>query len=362
MKATHGAFLLANLFYLAVVHARVWTLGPTPADQALFSNADALPVPAARAVVLMRQLFGDFEAGYLFLNLLLLYAILVVAYALINATVRGPIWLGSFGIAILMANPMKNDAVLMLTGIQHLLPALLALFSLLAFHCAIVLKRKTVWYALSLLSFLLVAPFFPAYAGLFCAYPLLLLTLPGDSARPWWRVLPYAGIGLPLAIAGLLRSGIPAAVLDQFFTPLFLLVYPIGLLPETVARFHESPIHYAAALGMGIAITIIIGFKLRQSAFWLGIALAATFRLFSVGYSVDPISGEGGGVLIVPLLGASIALAALAKGMMGHPKWVRPVVGLTTTLCILYFALEWRSIAQWNDTAAPVANSPARPG
>ena len=62
---------------------------------------------------------------------------------------------------------------------------------------------------------------------------------------------------------------------------------------------------------------------------------------------MDLVQGTGGGTLIVPIALIAVAFSALCYRVIQHPKWVRPVVSLTTLLCLFFFILQAQANLAW---------------
>ncbi|HEX73085.1 MAG TPA: hypothetical protein ENN65_07195, partial [Candidatus Hydrogenedentes bacterium] len=136
-------FLGMMLVYCAIVYAWMPQLHPLGRDYAAMASSESLPWLARTLFAWELHRFGAWPYGYFLANMLLLYACMVTIFFYTRLAVRGLWWLGSLSAVLLMANPLKSEAVLHLSGVQDLLPAWLALLALL-FH-ALHLRHRQWW-------------------------------------------------------------------------------------------------------------------------------------------------------------------------------------------------------------------------
>ncbi len=348
-------FLSMMLVYCALVYAWMPQLHPLDRDYAAMASPESLPWLARTVFAWELHRFGAWPYGYFLVNMLLLYACMVTVFFYTRLAVRGLWWLGSLSAVLLMANPLKSEAVLNLSGVQDLLPAWLALLALL-FH-ALHLRCRGWWtfpwalgmFALAVLPFRMNQALFPVVA---CTE--LVLAEKGTRFRIPVRLMPFliitfAAIGTHGIAwrAGLFAT--PASLL-----PLWLVFYPIGLLPETAAWLHQFPA-LAALSGVGIVLMILGVYRISRNAAMLALALGAcAWCAWQSTVSVDLVQMSGGGGMIVPMALMSMAFAAICGQIQRHPKWHRPIVFLTTLLCAVFFVLQARSNLAWTQAGAQV--------
>ncbi len=340
--------LVAMAMYLCVVF--VWGLRVYPLGRdfsRLAKAGEGLPFLVGRLLAWEVAVFDTNVVGYHVVNLALLYACMVCLYYLVWLTVKGPPWLGSLAATLFMANPVHSEAVLNLSGVVDLLPCLFALAALLfyAWHAA----GPRPWKLLVGLALLGVASVpHQVNAALVVVVILYEFVVVPPGARRYSRLAAFGLVGfLGFCIhAGTLfeRGFSPA----HMFGPLYFIVYPIGFLPETARAFHERP--WLGWVGAA-AVLLVVGLihrKARRKAILFGLSGMAAVCLFQGGRFVDPVHLVGGGRLLLPNALFNVAFVALCLRMMEHPKWRKPLVTGTTMLCVVFFALEIRSIRAWN--------------
>lgn len=333
-------FLAMNFIYLAGVYA--WTLHfyPLGRDFAALARPDVLPWGVRTLFAWEMTSFGPWLPGYHLVNLALLYGCMIALFFLTRLATQGPWWLGSLAAVLFMANPLKSEAVLNLSGVEELLPAFLALVALWSYAaCA---RKPAAWrHAAALAMFAAATLPFRSNAGLAAAMLLYEFLIPmEEKAGRWLRVFAVVALGAVAGVAHGVFSPIQSLDPSGMFAPLCLIFYPIGLLPETAARFHESPwLGWATAL-VTIAIFAQIVRKSQSRAFAFGLLGAAAMRLFQGKAFVDPVHMLGGGSMLVPIALCGVAAGALSQRIQAHPKWARPIVVITTVLCLVFFLLQ----------------------
>lgn len=348
-KKAPGAryFLIANALYLIVVQGLSLTIQPVGRDFAAFAGTHE--APGSGMLQILYQALGTQVALYHTLNLALLYGCMVCVFFLTRMLVQGPWWLSSLSAALLMANPIKSEAVYYTSGILDLAPAFLTLVVLTAY----VHHGRTgskVAYISALVIWAFSALVFPQTWGLALVLFLVEVFRLANDNRRIGIVLPFM---LPLVPAFLLlnppHGWLPHSFLD-WLTPLYLILFPVGFLPETEVLFLEQA-HWwwLAALFMG-GLAGWICWGARSKALLFGLVAAVAFRLFPH-QPFDLVHMAGGGQMIVPTALLTIALSALCWRMVQHKKWVRPVVFVTTMLCVLFFALQLRELFAWRHAA-----------
>lgn len=347
-------FLAANLLYLILVY--VWGLGvhPMGRDYAILADLSVVAWPVRALLFIERGLFGGFAAGYHVVNLALFYGCLAALMHFTRYAVRGPVWLGSLAAALLMAQPVKTEAVLGVTGAVDLVPALFALLALSAYarHAERPSPRR---YGMALAWFALAVQPFPGNCGVLLVLVLFegLIVTPGR--RTWARLTPFA---LITALCLALADGGPLRDLPNFrsaMTPLYFTFYPIGFLPRTAWYLIEHLLAWWAGLAAVLICACWIGKRAAHPAFTLGVAGLILFRLCQGRHSVDLTQMIGGGGLIVPIALFNVAFAAVCARILKHPKWPQIIVHGTTVLCLVLFAYQVRVNFHWRATGREVA-------
>ncbi|HUW63043.1 MAG TPA: L,D-transpeptidase [Candidatus Bathyarchaeia archaeon] len=361
-----GVDAAAMLIYLLIVYAWSLSLHPLGRDYAALADAASLPPVAGRLFAWEMSAFGGSPYGYHAVNLVLLYGCMVALYRFVRLTIPGPFWLGTLAAALFMANPVHSEAVLNLAGVGDLAPAFFALAALAAYaeHRA---NPKRWTGPLAAVAFALaVLPY--RQNVMLMIVPALYVWLKSREPQPARCADSVAcpicsTLLVPLAVVTTasmsLHSGLfalenlnPA----RMFGPLYLIFYPIGLLPETAYTFHRNPwLGWVAALAVLIFIALIYR-KARRPAILFGLASMAGMRLFQGGGFIDPVHMIGGGSLLVPNGLFNVALVALFYRIAEHPKWRRPVIMTTTLLAVVFFAMQIVFIAHWREAAQVVRN------
>ena len=337
----------AMFVYLWMVY--VWSLTVPPLGRDYACMAD----PAARMPLLARGLlgwemhtFGAHPVPYHLVNLALLYACMLLLYRFVRLAVRGPVWLGTLGATLFMANPVHSEAVLNLCGAADLLPCLLALLALTLYaeHMA----EPRLWKrALALGAFAVAALFYDV--NVFLVLVLVLfeaLVVEKEKRRPG-RMAPF----LVLSLAGwvLNRSLFTAGNFDLegMFLPLYFVFYPVGFLPETARSFQEAPWLLWVTAALVVFVVVLIYRKAKRPAIVFGLLAMLALRLGHGRPVINPVHLVGGGRLLLANALFNVALAALFYRIMEHRKWQKPVVILTTFLALVLFGLQIRVVVAW---------------
>ena len=347
---------VAQFVYLSVVYVWALSLYPLGRDyRSLHDRGDGLPFPVGPLWRWEVSVFDDRAWAYIGLNLVLLYGCMMAVYGLVRLVVReGPIWFAALASTLFMANPVHSEAVLNVGGMSDLFPGLFALAAVLAYGY----WRKRGGYGflpVSLACFALAT--LPFFQNLGLWVVLLLyeaLGAPKEQRRSYRHLLPFLAVAV--AAAYLHRDGLgsPALDLGGMFAPLYLIFYPIGLLPETVQTFRETPAWAWAGTGAVLFVVLLVSRKVGRRAFLFGIGGAAALRLFQGGGHIDPVHLIGGGQLVAASGLFAVSLVVLFRRMFEHPKWRANTVMLTTFLCLVLFALQIRVIGTWRDAGNQV--------
>lgn len=345
-------FLIVNFFYLLVVH--VWFIGahPVGVDYARLAAPDSYL--AAGVIGIEKAVFGGFAPGYHVLNIALLYGCMVATFFLTRYTVGGQVWMGSLAATMLMANPLKSEAVLHATGAVDLLPAFLALAALALYTSKSdgrILRRTVQAAACFALAAFLSEHYIPLIVPL-----ILLEILFGERGnRRLLRVVPFLAITIAATAFHVWIGQVRWPGFGQAFGPLCLIWYPIGLLPGTAGFYRELPVAGWLVAAITTAFFALIAWKARQRAIVFGLIAMAAMRLVSAGEEFDFVHMRGGGGMILPIAFFNIAFASLCRRIMWHPKWPQPVVYLTAAVCVLLFVLQIQVIGDWRRAGREVA-------
>jgi len=365
-----GVDAAAMLIYLLIVYAWSLSLYPLGRDYAALANPASLPPIADNLFAWEIRAFSGSPFGYHAVNLALLYGCMLALYRFARLAIPGPFWLGTLAAALFMANPVHSEAVLNLAGVGDLAPAFFAFVALAAYaeHHA---RRRSWTCALAVVTF--------ALAVLPYRQNVMLVIVPAfyvwlksrepqpdacsDSAKGTCAVacplcstllVPLAAITAASMVFHLDLFAVENLHPARMFAPLYLIFYPIGLLPETAYTFHRNPwLGWVAALAVLIIITLIYR-KARRPAILFGLASMAGMRLFQGGDFIDPVHMIGGGKLLVSNGLFNVALVALFYRIAEHPKWRRPIIMMTTLLAAVFFAMQIVFITHWREAGRVV--------
>ena len=357
IKHRYAFDAMMMFLYTTIVH--VWGLRvyPLGRDYACMASPGDLPFLADRLFAWELGTFGANVVPYHLVNLALLYACMLCIYHFTRFVMRGPAWFGTLAATMFMAMPVHSEAVLNLCGVGDLLPCLVALAALTAYTAP---REGKVLDLIALALFALAVVPYGENVGLFLVLVLFeLLGVPEGTRRPL-RLLPFgvvAVVGWCLNAEVLRASNLDPA---RMFAPLYFLFYPIGLLPETARQLYVSPwLGWLGATAVVVIVALIYR-KARRPAILFGLLGMLAVRLFQGGAAIDPVHMVGGGQLLLANALFNIALAALFRRMMDHPKWRRPVVVITTFICLVLFGLQIRSNRVWACAADQVQAWQAR--
>lgn len=337
---------VALVVYTSIVYGWALTVHPLGRDYALMAGGwkDA-PAPTA---LLLRWELAAFSTpvGYHLVNLVLLYATMLLIYKLTAYVIRGPWWLGTLAATLYMATPVHSESVLNLMGAVDLVPTLFALVALVAYgHTA---YFPAAWKQVVTFILMALAVYFFPENTFVALVPLLFEGLALDpERRRLGRAVPCAA----LVVMGLLVHG--SAYLsrslapEHLWAPLYFLLYPIGFLPESAQRFHAQPWSAWLAAATVAFVFLLIYRKARRPAILFGLFAMLAVRLFPSDRPVDPVHLVGGGQLLLANVFFLIGLVALFYRMMDHPRWRTTIIGFTTLLCVIFFILQMRSNLAW---------------
>ncbi len=341
-------FLSAMVLYLLIVYVYGFWLHPLGRDYILMSGDVAgLPVWSMLLIRIQTTIFGNLYPGYFLFNLVVLYGCMVCIFYLTRFVLGGPWWLGSLSAVLTMAHPLKSESVLQATGALDLIPAFFVLLTLTLFTAAKYHRTyRWIWGAVA--SFIITVFLTPVCLPLLGVLLLFWWLNYTERTVPVHRWLAVFLLLFLFSFAWWYESWLSWTVSPgQRFGSLILILYPIGLLPETAALFLENPIFgWLSAL---ITIGFILAILLRTQCRELNLTLLAVlvFRLAPLDRSVDWVHMVGGGNLFLSIALAAVAFSALCYRIMQHHKWRRPVVFLTTLLCVVFFVLQIQTIHHW---------------
>ena len=328
------ALMVADAIYLLLVFGWMLALTPLGRDYAAMADPDLLgPVPG-RLFSGMTYLFGSHAFLYYLANLLLLYLCMALILALTRVLGNSPWWLGSVAAVLFMANPVKTEAVLSLGGIQHLLPCLCGLTVLLVY--AVYRKEHGLlsqWLPpLAYIASILICPdTIPLFLVLVVMEACFFRGVPGGRKRLWL----ITGVGLVAFLISGQWAFEGALQPANMVMPLLLILYPIGLLPDTVAFFGAWPVlGWTCALCLAV-LAVYLMRRANDPLFTFGLLGAVAFRLLQGGRTVDPVTLSGGGALLIPTALFALSVGAAFHTMMRHPRWRSTVVRNSTLLCVV---------------------------
>ena len=303
--------------------------------------------------------FGAAPAMYHALNLGLLYAGTLIVYALTRLLVpKTPIWIATLAAALFMANPVHTDAVLLLSGVSDLLPAVVGLGALTLYVWARRPENAPARTVNAIAAWLAVAAavaIFRELVGLGLAVTLYdgMIVGPGRRARVLSSVagIVLFGAGVAIHWSTWDSSALsPAAT----FAPLYFVAYPIGFLPENARLFYDWPVlGWLSALVVALLIFLVYR-KTRHAVMLFGIFAAFAFRVMQGDREVDPVHLSGGGSLLIESALLSIALVVVFARMMSHPKWRTIVITGTTLFALFVFVVQARVVFDWRHAANQV--------
>ncbi|MDZ4860994.1 MAG: hypothetical protein SGI88_18630 [Candidatus Hydrogenedentes bacterium] len=339
---------VAMLFYLVLVYAwGLWTY-PLGRDFAMLAGQGAeLPILARQLFELEVEWFGANPVGYHLVNMALMYACMLLIFHFVNISVKGMWWFGTLAACIFMANPVHSESMLNLSGAADLVPCLAALCVLLA----VVIYADKPTPLRGMIAAVMLAGFlfaFPEFG--FILFPVITY---GFAVR--WRSHPAVApaiIGVACCIV-LLCWFAGFEVVNKFGAA-YLVMYPIGFLPETLEAFHTRPWLGLVAAGAVIGVVWLMHRKIQRPLFvW---AIASMVMVSAVGdrSDVDWIHMVGGGRLLLANVFFVLALIIVVFRIMDNPKWRLPMISLTTMLVVVFFAMQWRSMRAWHEAGEQV--------
>jgi hypothetical protein len=318
--------------------------------------------------------------------LLLLYLCMVFVFFLTRLATRGPWWLGSVAAVVFMAHPVKAEAVLMLSGATlELIPTAACLGGLLMYATRPLSRGKAlVWDAGTVVLLVVGAGFVHGGTGVgltVLALPFVwdAIVVPRGERGHFRPVRVLLSLSLLFTAAGFCAWVVFFEVVPTLtdvlslcahpFAAVGLLLYPLGILPETRAALETHPALAAA----GVLAAGVLGIwgvsRVKSPAFSLGLlsvgvlslwnelsrilALASFYPdppgLFGLPLTspVDPVHFSNGGRLTLATAFMGIAAAGGFAALLRHPRWRKPAVALSTALCVGLMVLHGIVNLQW---------------
>lgn len=348
-----GYDAVTMVLYIALVYVWALGIGPLGRDFALMAEPERLPRFVRALWEFELSAFGANATPYLLLNLVLLYACMLLVYRLTNRAVQGPWWLGTLAALFFMANPVHSESVLNLSGSTDFLPALLGLGALVAY--AELAAGAAAWkWGLALALFAVAVLASPMNTGLIFVVLLWEILIVEPGTRSWKRPVPFAA----LALAGIMHFWPLLSAADHrfanVFAPVYFVAYPLGFLPESAQRFHEQPWTGWVAAFTALAVVTLVYWKARRRAILFGVLAMLAIRFYPGDRMIDPVHLVGGGQLLLPNVFFNIGLVTVFFRMMDHPRWRLPIVSGTTLMVVVFFCMMIRSELAWQYASAHV--------
>ncbi len=342
-KSPGPAFFMAALFvYLCIVHGLSLLTMPSPDVSAPFVNVNAIPDGIE---TVLNRFFGFLAYSPRLIQglaVVTLYGCMVTLFHLTRRVVKGPVWLGSLSAAVFMAHPVKTEVLFSAYGLFSLVGALLALLTLLS-YLRLMESSSGTRFILALICFSLATFPFSVNATLFGVL-IMLEFFPGTpETRRWGRPVPFLVVALLANGVHLetLYAGMPDFKAN--LAPLLLLVYPIGLLPDTLAQLQDSPVLAWFWSLMALLLLVASMVWVRNGAYRVALLALISYRFYPGADAIDLASLSGGGQLLIPLALACIALAGFCRWLLQFEVWGKPAIALTTMLCIVLFTLQFQA-------------------
>lgn len=377
-------FLVLDAVYLLLVMGWTVVLPPMGRDHWWLAGE----YPEDLFSMWWRLLGGEFVPApvYHVVALLLLYLCMVLVFFLTRLATRGPWWLGSVAAVVFMAHPVKAEAVLMLSGATlELIPTAACLGGMLMYATRPLSRGKAlVWDAGTMVLLVVGAGFVHGGTGAgltVLALPFLwdAIVVPRGERGCFRPVRVLLSLYLLFTAAGFCAWVVFFEVVPTLtdvlslcahpFAAVGLLLYPLGILPETRAALETHPALAAA----GVLAAGVLGMwgvsRAKSPALSLGLlsvgvlslwnglsrilALASFYPdppgLFGLPLTspVDPVHFSNGGRLTLATAFMGIAAAGVFAALLRHPRWRKPAVALSTVLCVGLMVLHGIVNLQW---------------
>ena len=381
----HGMkFLLLDAVYLLLVMG--WTVVLPPMGRDLEWLAGKYPEDLF--FTWWRLLGGESVPApvYHVVALLLLYLCMVLVFFLTRLATRGPWWLGSVAAVVFMAHPVKAEAVLMLSGATlELIPTAACLGGLLMYATRPLSRGKGLVWDAGTMALLVVGAGFVhggTGAGLtVLALPFLwdAFVVPRGERGGFRPVRALLALFLLLSAAGFCAWVVFFEVVPTLtdvlslcahpFAAVGLLLYPLGILPETRAALETHPALAAAGVLAAGGLGIWVVSRAKSPALSLGLLSVGVLSLWNglsrilalasfypdppglfglpLTWPVDPVHFANGGRLTLATAFMGIAAAGVFAALLRHPRWRKPAVALSTALCVGLMVLHGIVNLQW---------------
>lgn len=342
-KTPGPAFFMAALFvYLCVVHGLSLLTTSSSAINGTLVAVEAIPDGVEAFLNGFLGYLGQSPRLIQGLAVLTLYGCMITLFNLTRRVVKGPVWLGSLAAAVLMAHPVKTEVLFSAFGLFELAGALFALLTLLA-YLRLIESPDWARFIVALICFALATLPFSVNATLF-GILIMLEFYPGTpETRRWGRLVPFLVVALIANGIHLetLYTGMPD--FQGNFAPMLLLIYPIGLLPDTLAQLQAAPL--LAWVWAVLALALLMGSMIwvRNGAYRVALLALLSYRFYPSADTIDLVSLAGGGQLLIPLALACVALAGFCRWLLQFEAWGKPTIALTTMLCIVFFILQFQA-------------------
>ncbi|HOZ45559.1 MAG TPA: hypothetical protein PLO37_09455 [Candidatus Hydrogenedentes bacterium] len=333
--------------YTLIVYGCALSVYPLGRDYAAMADPDAMPFLANRLFAAELDAFGTHAVPYHLVNLTLLLGCMIAIYHLTRFTLRGPHWYGTLAATLFMANPVHAEAVLNLSGPADLVPALAAILAVTV-YAAPPSRRAQPWrWFMSVALFAWATIPYRQNVGLIVVLALFEWLARVPDERRMTRLAPFLATAVVACVLHVDLWHADHLDIAALFGPLYLVFYPIGLLPETAAALHASP-WLAGLSALTVVVAVVLMYrKARRPAILFGLFGMAATRLFQGSDTIDPVHMVGGGALLTATALFYVASAALFYRIAEHPKWRQPIIVGTALLCVVFFALEVRANLAW---------------
>lgn len=358
----YAAFALS--FYTVLVYVWSLTIHPMGPDYAaMAAPEDAMPAVAAWVFRGKMAVFGGWAFPYHVVNVGLLYVCAVLVYRLGREVIDGPAWLSLLAAVFYMANPVHRDAAFLISGAGASLPAFAGL---LGVYLGIRAWRLPTAGPLAMAVAVLAVAALVFPSNRWTPIPVLLAgwLLPPRSEGETRPLTAWVGFGAVL-VAAMFRYGVgelAGAAYDpaSMWTALYFALYPLGFLPETVREFHQREWLAWLTAGIAVAAFVLIMRKSKSRVVVWAVVSALAVRVGLGEDSVEFVHLLGGRHLLVANAFVLIALCAVLRAMIRHPKWHRPVVTGTTLWCLILFGMQIYTAFVWRDVGKEVKAFQAR--
>lgn len=345
-----NAYDAAAMFvYLILVYGWGLWIYPLGRDYNHLANLGAeMPFFARQLFSFEVETFGANPVGYHFVNIGLMYACMLLVYHFINKSAKGLWWFGTLAASLFMANPVHSETMHNLSGVADLVPCLAGLLALTAYAWNVEQPGKP-RLALTVVSVCVAAGLYRENAALglvLIAYELLVVR---KESRTVARGIIIGALAIVTANIGGHFGNLGELDLRQMFAPLYLIFYPIGFLPKTVESMHERMWLVWLSIAALVLVIALIHRKARRPEFIFAILGMLLLRIVPNEREVDLVHMVGGGQLLLANVLFTLGFIIIVFRIMDHPRWRVPMITVTTTLVIIFFLMQWRSLRTWSD-------------